>query len=93
MHTSSEYGFEAQLPQASQNCRYTKSKCTLKNNTDADVDVVIRKIKETGEDKIAYDIWKKVKVQTGNGVKEKMKSVREEENKNVFVEIFKNEVA
>ena len=65
----------------------------LKNNTDADVDVVIRKIKETGEDKIAYDIWKKVKVQTGNSVKEKMKSVREEENKDVFVEIVKNEVA
>ena len=30
-----------------------------------------------------------VKVQTGNGVKEKMKLVREEENKDVFVEIFK----
>ena len=34
----------------------------------------------------------KVKVQTGNYVKEKMKLVREEENKEVFVEIFKNEV-
>ena len=42
---------------------------------------------------MAYDIWEKVKVQTGNGAKEKMKLVREEENKDVFVEIFKNEVA
>ena len=65
----------------------------VKQNTDADVDAVIRKITETGEDKIVYDIWKKVKVQTGNGVKEKMKLVREEENKDVFLEIFKNEVA
>ena len=64
----------------------------VKQNTDAGVDAVIRKITETGEDKIVYDIWKKVKVQTGNGVKEKMKLVREEENKDVFVEIFKNEV-
>ena len=65
----------------------------VKQNTDADVDALIRKITETGEDKIVYDILKKVKVQTGNGVKEKMKLVREEENKDVFVEIFKNEVA
>ena len=65
----------------------------VKQNTNAAVDAVIRKITETGEDKIAYDMWKKVKVQTGNGVKEKMKLVREEENKDVFVEIFKNEVA
>ena len=65
----------------------------VKQNTDADVDAVIPKITETGEDKRVYDIWKKVKVQTGNGVKEKMKLVREEENKDVFVEIFKNEVA
>ena len=35
----------------------------------------------------------KVNLQTGNGVKEKMKLAREEENKDVFVEIFKNEVA
>ena len=65
----------------------------VKQNTDADVDAVIRKITETGEDKIVYDIWKKVKVQTGNVVKEKMKLVREEENKALFVKIFKNEVA
>ena len=55
----------------------------LKNNTDADVDAVIRKITETSEDKMAYDIWKKVTVQTENGVKGKMKLVREEENKDV----------
>ena len=29
----------------------------VKQNTDADVDAVIRKITETGDDKIAYDIW------------------------------------
>ena len=34
----------------------------VKNNTDADVDAVIRKFTETGEDKMAYDIWKKVTV-------------------------------
>ena len=44
---------------------------------------MIRKVTETGEDKMAYDIWEKVTVQTGNGAKEKMKLVREEENKDV----------
>ena len=33
----------------------------VKQNTAADVDAVIRKITETGEDKIAYDIWKKLR--------------------------------
>ena len=33
----------------------------VKQNTDADVDAVIRKITETGENKIAYDIWKKLR--------------------------------
>ena len=49
----------------------------VKTNTNADVDAVIRNITETGEDKMAYYIWEKVKVQTGNGVKEKIKLVRE----------------
>ena len=44
---------------------------------------MIRKITETGEDKMAYDIWKKDTVQTGNGVKEKMKLMRGEENMDV----------
>ena len=30
MHPSSEKGFEAQVPQASQNCRYTISRCIHK---------------------------------------------------------------
>ena len=33
----------------------------VKQNTDADVDAVIRKITETGEDKMVYDIWKKLR--------------------------------
>ena len=36
---------------------------------------------------------KKVKIQTESCVKEKMKLVREEENKDEFVDIFENEVA
>ena len=32
----------------------------VKNNSDGDVDAVIRKITETGEDKMAYDITKKL---------------------------------
>ena len=58
----------------------------IKSNSDTETDSKMKQI----DDKIGYNIWKKVKVQVGNDVvKEKMKLVREEEEKNAFVGAIK----
>ena len=63
----------------------------IKNNSDTYID---NRMKQIADGKIAYNSWKKVKVQQGNGVaKEKMRLVRGEEDKNAFVGAFKKEIA
>ena len=59
----------------------------IKSNSDTEID---SKMQQIEDDKIGYNVWKKVKVQVGNDVvKEKMKLVREEEEKNAFVGAIK----
>ncbi len=64
----------------------------IKNNSDREIESKMQQIKD---DKIAYNIWKKSQSSSvwNDVVKEKMKVVREEEEKNAFVQAIKKEIA
>ncbi len=64
----------------------------IKNNSDREIESKMQQIKD---DKIAYNIWKKSQSSSvwNDVVKEKLKVVQEEEEKNAFVQAIKKEIA